>query len=67
MMKKYRVTPVVYASLEPIEVEAENEEQALEKAQEEFSYETLCWQCASKVELSDEPMWEKGHVTEVVE
>jgi len=49
---KYLVHFKLYAST-MVEVEAESEEQAREKAEENFEPVCLCHQCANDVEISD--------------
>lgn len=51
-MPQYRVTFLVDASVS-ILVDAENEEQAKEKAWEEASSPTLCHQCSDELEVGD--------------
>ena len=55
-MKKYHVAMPFYATAF-IKVEAENEEEAIEKAEREIGYPTLCHQCSHDVEMG-EPNYE---------
>jgi len=61
-MPKYRFMPVVYASCCPIEIEAKNENEALKKAEKLYEYTQLCWSCSDKVELGDQPIWDKQYL-----
>jgi hypothetical protein len=66
-MKKYRFYPVVYASMKTIEVEANNKEEALEKAMEEFEPKCLCWQCSNDFEVNDTPIDSLEYIEEIEE
>lgn len=49
-MPKYSVAIEVHATMY-VEVEADSEEEAKEKAETEAYEPTLCWQCANDVEI----------------
>lgn len=66
-MPKYRFTPVVYASFNVIEIEADNKEEALEKSQGLYESECLCWHCSNIVELGDEPIFDEQYLEEIEE
>lgn len=63
-MKKYSVSLCYYASAFA-EVEAENEEDAINKAAQEIMYPSLCHHCSSEVEIGE--MCEDGHFAEEIE
>lgn len=65
-MPKYRVTMFFTAS-KTVEVEAETAEDAIEKAENEKSYVSLCHQCAREVDDGLEISGEVGPVAELID
>ena len=61
-MAKFYVSVPVWASA-GMEVEADNAEEAISKAEEEL-YPCLCHQCSHEIELSDMD-WEKASAEEL--